>query len=279
MIQQLPIWQMAVDLGLIAAVMTMAIRWMKGSRAQALLPQTIELEAALRNLIAEAEVAGRQLNDQLLRRENNIQRYLTELEDSERRIARSVVEGEEVAKRIEGISSTAQSRLQEVISARAPGAPLSQAAPSSGMSASAQQSVAPQASAAQPQASQQAAKAQASAPQRRAPQGASQSAPAPSGSTAPASKTPSQAYSSAAKQAGGEIHRVYAAAEKMIREGHDAESVAARTKLPLEGVKLLSQMIEVERTDEAAVEAKGTKIVSGDPRLGALGATRRQLNA
>lgn len=275
MIEQLPLWQMAVDLGLVAAVLTMAIRWMKGSRAQALLPQTIELEAALRNLIAEAEVAGRQLNDQLLRRENNIQRYLTELEDSERRITRSIVEGEEVAKRIEGISSSAQARLQEVMTARAPGAGQAQAASGSGVTT--QQAAAPQAPAATSQASQKAARAQAAGVQRAASQASS--AAGASRSAAQAPKAQAQAYGSVSKQSGSELHRVYAAAEKMIREGHDAESVAASTKLPLEGVKLLSQMIEVERTDEAEAQAKGSQIASGDPRLGALGATRRQLNA
>ncbi len=270
MIEQLPLWQMAVDLGLVAAVLTMAIRWMKGSRAQALLPQTLELEAALRNLIAEAEVAGRQLNDQLLRRENNIQRYLTELEDSERRIARSVVEGEEVAKRIEGISSTAQARLQEVITAR----------PGTAPQAPGQQAAGPQAAATAAQASQSTTRQQAAATSRRSPQGSTQQTAAPVRPGAPVQRSSSpQGYASATKQQGGELHRVYAAAEKMIREGHDADSVAASTKLPLEGVKLLSQMIEVERTEEAESAAKSSNQVSADPRLGALGATRRQLNA
>jgi len=88
---QLSLWQMVVDLGLITSVLTMAFRAMKSSRVQALLPQTLELEAALKSLLAEADSAGKQLNDQLLRRESAIQKYLTELEESERRIARSVV--------------------------------------------------------------------------------------------------------------------------------------------------------------------------------------------
>lgn len=279
MIQQLPLWQMAVDLGLIAAVLTMAVRWMKGSQAQALLPQTIELEAALRNLIAEAEVAGRHLNDQLLRRENNIQKYLAELEDSERRIASSVVEGEEVAKRIEGISSTAQTRLQELVSARAPVA-KAQAALNS--SAKTQQQVAAlaHASASAVHASQKSAKSRASEPQRKAaPVSAETGAAAPARAANPAASRPAQAYGSAAKREGSELQRVYAAAEKMIRDGHDAESVAASTKLPLEGVQLLSQMIEVEQTDESKGSQQGTTESAGDPRLGALGATRRHLNA
>ncbi len=273
MTAQLPLWQMAVDLSLVAAVMTMAIRWMKGSRAQALLPQTLELEAALRNLIAEAEVAGRHLNDQLLRRETNIQKYLAELEESEKRMTRSVVEGEEVAKRIEGISAAAQTRLDELMASRE-GRPQSTRTSQS------------EASVSQPQArsTAQAPDAGMRAGRPAAPQTArAESAAAAQGAASRnAAKPPARAaqpYGDQSKRSTTELQKVYAAAEKMIRDGVNVEQVSATTRIPLEGVKLLSQMIEVERTEEAESAERESRMASGDPRLGALGVTRRQPNA
>lgn len=262
---------------------------MKSSRAQALLPQTLELEAALRNLIAEAEVAGRHLNDQLLRRENNIQKYLAELEESERRITRSVVEGEEVSKRIEGVSETAQARLQELMAAR-DGRMPSPRARQAEESAPRTEQRAPQVATQQPSAkkvqpSQDAASPAVRTPvQKRAVESQRNASPAaaqgvPARQPAPGAARSAQAYGNATKRDTAELQKVYAEAEKMIREGIDAERVAASTKLPLEGVKLLSQMIEVERTEEAESAEKESRMIAGDPRLGALGVTRRQPNA
>jgi len=76
----------------------------------------------------------------------------------------------------------------------------------------------------------------------------------------------------------GELQKVYAAAEQMLRDGMEFDRVAAQTKLPVEGVKMLSQMIEVDRTNDSASENSSATTRSGDPRLGALGATRRQTN-
>ena len=278
-----------VDLGLITAILVMALRWMKGSRAQALLPQTLELEASLRNLIDEAEASGRQLNDQLLRRESNIQKYLTELEESERRITRSVIEGEEVSKRLEVAASAAQRNAAQSNAAqqergdsyKARGyavelddaeAPAPQArAPQARMTRSA-----PEASAATTQ----------QAPRRSAPLQSSASVQHSSYSNAPKiiSRPPSaagnttQAYQKAAQPSSSELQQIYALAEQMLKQGAEFEQVAQRTKLPLDGVKMLSQMIEIERDEESTQELQAGQVIAGDPRLGALGTTRRQTN-
>jgi len=297
---QLSIWQMVVDLGLISAVLTMAVRWMKGSKAQALIPQTLELEAALKNLIADADAAGRHLNDQLLRRETNIQKYLAELEESERRITRSVVEGEEAAKRVESIASAAEARLHELAGSRDSRAQAPRAAQPQAQAGSAQGATNSSAIGASP------AKNAASSGAARAAQGAQQkvasrnhagagatsssasaAAVAPTGARSPSRtqasaagrSSPTQAYQAAAKAEGGEMQKVYAAAEHMLRQGVEFEKVAAQTKLPVEGVKMLSQMIEVERIEDASGDDSAIDLLSVDPRLGALGVSRRQTNA
>ena len=295
MLNQLSLWQMMVDLGLITAILVMALRWMKGSRAQALLPQTLELEASLRNLIDEAEASGRQLNDQLLRRESNIQRYLTELEESERRITRSVIEGEEVSKRLEVAASAAQRNAAQRNAAqqergdsyktRAYAVELEDA------EAPALQAPAPQAARApQARATRSAAEAPAAttqqAPRRSAPLQSSASVQHSSYSNAPKiiSRPPSaagnttQAYQKAAQPSSSELQQIYALAEQMLKQGAEFEQVAQRTKLPLDGVKMLSQMIEIERDEESTQELQAGQVIAGDPRLGALGTTRRQTN-
>ena len=226
---------MAVDLGLVAAVLTMAIRWMKSSRAQALLPQTLELEAALRNLIAEAEVAGRHLNDQLLRRENNIQKYLAELEESERRITRSVVEGEEVSKRIEGVSETAQARLQELMAAR-DGRMPSPRARQAEESAPRTEQRAPQVATQQPSAkkvqpSQDAASPAVRTPvQKRAVESQRNASPAaaqgvPARQPAPGAARSAQAYGNATKRDTAELH-AFSVALGIVRNGAEIRTQA-----------------------------------------------------
>lgn len=304
MLNQLSLWQMMVDLGLITAILVMALRWMKGSRAQALMPQTLELEASLRNLIDEAEASGRQLNDQLLRRESNIQKYLTELEESERRITRSVIEGEEVSKRLEVAASAAQRNATQRNAtqrntAQSNATQSNTAQQERGDSYKARgyavelddaQAPALQAPAPQARATRIAAEAPfvttQQAPRRSAPVQISASVQHGSYSNAPKiiSRPPSaagnttQAYQKAAQPSSIELQQVYALAEQMLKQGVEFEQVAQRTKLPLDGVKMLSQMIEIERDEESTQELQAGQVIAGDPRLGALGTTRRQTN-
>ncbi len=287
MLNQLSLWQMMVDLGLITAILVMALRWMKGSRAQALLPQTLELEASLRNLIDEAEASGRQLNDQLLRRESNIQKYLTELEESERRITRSVIEGEEVSKRLEVAASAAQRNAAQRNTAQSNAAQQergdSYKARAYAVELDDAEAPAPQARTTRSAAEAPAATTQ-QAPRRSAPLQSSASVQHSSYSNAPKiiSRPPSaagnttQAYQKAAQPSSSELQQVYALAEQMLKQGVEFEQVAQRTKLPLDGVKMLSQMIETERDEESTQELQAGQVIAGDPRLGALGTTRRQ---
>jgi hypothetical protein len=69
---------------------------------------------------------------------------------------------------------------------------------------------------------------------------------------------------------------VYQAAEAMIKQGQKIEQVAAQTKIPLEGVRLLAEMIEIEREEDTRQRESSVKLPAADSRLGALGAIRRQ---
>ena len=66
---QIQIWQLVIDLGLVASVLVMTVRAFKSSRLSTMLPQTRELEGSLRGLIGDAERAGQHLNEQLLSKE------------------------------------------------------------------------------------------------------------------------------------------------------------------------------------------------------------------
>ena len=66
------------------------------------------------------------------------------------------------------------------------------------------------------------------------------------------------------------LQRVYDAAEDLLRAGRDLQTVAGITSLPLEEVRMLSQMIAQE--DRAA-----KKIPPVDSRLGVLGTMRREI--
>jgi hypothetical protein len=72
----------------------------------------------------------------------------------------------------------------------------------------------------------------------------------------------------------------YLAAEEMLKMGRGATEVSERTSLPIEGVKRLAQMIEIERDERSDLTAKySASRVNSDPRLGALGVSRRSTSA
>ena len=71
------------------------------------------------------------------------------------------------------------------------------------------------------------------------------------------------------------LQQLYGKAEMLLKEGRKAEEVSRATKLPMEGVKSLAEMIEIEREEEQEQERARSRSASGDPRLGALGASRR----
>lgn len=84
--------------------------------------QIMELDAALKSLIREADHAGRDLNDQLLGRQQVLERLLVDLQSTEGRLNTSLVKVEEGRKlleqavqRADGISNLLTQRLDEMV--------------------------------------------------------------------------------------------------------------------------------------------------------------------
>ena len=280
---QIQMWQLFIDIGLITSVLTMTVRAFKSSRLPSMLPKTRELEASLRGLIGDAETAGLQLNDQLLRREQNIQRALSEMQQTEARITKALAEAEALNNKLQqtrvetvrviqdlkngferGVQSE-RARLEEDT-----GAPHSvhprvevtthQAPPASTHEATPSQA-APQAPAFVEQ-------AYARTSPQRGVEGTT--AVSPSASAVRAIRGAGSSQPSAA-----ELQRIYKSAEVMLKEGQSLESVAMQMKLPVEGVRLLAEMIEIE-SEEDTRERETESLAGADSRLGALAAIRRQ---
>jgi hypothetical protein len=284
MMNQIHMWQMGVDLCLVTSILVFAFRWMKTSRAQALLPKTLELEATLRSLITEADAAGRHLNEQLLRREQNLQRYLGDVEEAEARLSRSIALGDERSKEIqigidncrELIAELKESYLLQKEDFRQKAKPTY---PSEQDTRSRHASAAAVERPSERQVEREVEKQitrQVERPIDRQPQ--KQIERQIEKEVIPVAGQPKQksGYQDAAPRSTSELQRVYAAAELLLKQGQQLEQVIAQTRLPEEEVRMLSQMIEIERDEEERKARESSSTVAGDPRLGALGSIRRQ---
>ena len=292
---QIQMWQLLVDIGLVTSVLTMTVRAFKSSRLPSMLPKTRELEASLRSLIGDAETAGLNLNDQLLRREQNIQRALSEIQQSEARIAKAIVEAETLQNKLQqtrvetvkviqdlkngferGIQSerTRREERSAGLNSVPPQTTVAQhdAAPGPRNEVSSSYPAAPSQPA--PQAAPFVEQTYARTPLERSVEVTNASAPAqPSyeGDAATRRTAPTQPSSA-------ELQKVYKSAETMLKGGQTLESVATQMKLPVEGVRLLAQMIEIEREEDTRKQ-EAEMFAGTDSRLGALAAIRRQTSA
>ncbi len=280
---QIQMWQLFIDIGLITSVLTMTVRAFKSSRLPSMLPKTRELEASLRSLIGDAETAGLQLNDQLLRREQNIQRALSEIQQSEARITKALAEAEALNNKLQqtrvetvrviqdlkngferGVQSE-RARLEEdtgaphsvhsqveVTTHQAPPASTYQATPSQ----------------AAPQGPVFVEQTYARTVPQRGVEGTTVASP-------PASPVRATRGAVSSQPSAAELQRIYKSAEVMLKEGQSLESVATQMKLPVEGVRLLAQMIEIE-SEEDTRKQETESFAGADSRLGALAAIRRQ---
>jgi hypothetical protein len=289
MMNQIQMWQLLVDIGLITSVMTMTVRAFKSSRLPSMLPKTRELEASLRGLIGDAETAGLQLNDQLLRREQNIQRALSEIQQSEARITKALAEAEALQNKLQQTRAETVRVIQDLKNGFERGVHSERARLEE--QSAALHPAQPQAASVAPQA--QAAPAYQAAPNQPAPQ-------APTFVEQTYARTPLQrsievtnapATAASAAQGGAanqatrraaptqptatELQRIYKSAEVMLKDGQSLESVATQMKLPVEGVRLLAQMIEIEREEDTRKQ-EAEPLAGTDARLGALAAIRRQ---
>ena len=279
---QIQMWQLLVDIGLITSVLTLTTRALKASRLPGMLPKTRELESSLRGLINEAEGAGAHLNDQLLRREQNIQKALSEIQQSEARIAQTIADAESLLRKLQltrnetvrvisdlkhGFERGIQSELSRYESPAQATSAEPQAERSHRVSPAPQSEIQEAADVSEfvqhtyPQAGLQRSGDRQAAPQRQMPKElAPQAASNPDASSTKTS----------------DLQRIYQSAEAMIKEGQGVETVASRMKIPIEGVRLLAQMIEIEREEDSRKQDPNAKLATTDSRLGALASIRRQ---
>jgi len=283
MMTQIHMWQLFVDIGLITSVMAMTMKALKASRIPGMLPKTRELEASLRTLISEAERAGIQLNDQLLRREQNIQKSLTEMQEYEARMTKVLAEAETLQSKLQttrtetiriiqdlragferGMQSETGRLAEQLINGRAAGAPATTQSAEVAPSRAAQRLEAERASDA------------------GGPRDDGEfvqhvySRSMPSNSSTHSVFPPTSEHSIGTEPNASDLRRTYQSAELMIKEGQAVDSVASQMKLPVEGVKLLAQMIEIEREEASRRQDPAGKFATVDSRLGALGSMRRQ---
>lgn len=291
---QIQMWQLLVDIGLITSVLTMTTRAFKSSRLSSMLPKTRELESSLRTLIGDAEAAGLQLNDQLLRREQNIQKALSEIQQSEARIVKAIADAEALQGKLQvtraetvrviqdlkqgfeqGVQSE-RSRLEERTAAHesVPQAPRqAQSAPPSYAARHDERERGQE-----PEDTTFVAQSYGRSPlQQRVEVVQSPSRPLQREASVPSHQAAAQ--NAGTPTSAADLQRVYQSAEAMIKEGRAVESVASQMKLPVEGVKLLAQMIEIEREEDSKKKEESGRLASADSRLGALGAIRRQTSA
>lgn len=260
---QIQMWQLFVDIGLITSVLTMTMRAFKSSRIPSMLPQTRELEASLRNLIGEAEQAGHQLNDQLLRREQNIQKSLAEMQGIEERVMRALADGESLQAKLQATRSETIRVVQDLKSGLEKGAQTErmrheEAASQRGMTAPSEQ------------------RTSVSQDEEFVAQTYSRGAQASTQQPTMAPRPQQDANAAPPQLTPQELKRVYESAESLIRGGQAVEAVASQMKLPVDGVRRLAQMIEIERDEDTRRQDPFAKQATTDSRLGALGSIRRQ---
>ena len=271
MFNQIATWQMVIDLCLVTSILIMAFRAIRSSRVQSLIPQMIDLESRVSKLVTEAEGVARHLNDQLLRREQNIHKYVSELEQREKDISLAVVEGESLSKELSLLCEGARRESAELARAISEATRVRNATPSR---SEARRSPEPQRRAERhPVAEYEEDTAVADDSVQFSSRGTSRRASEwlePEEFTA----DPAPSRTASSRPSVQTLQDLYVTAEEMLKSGRKPKEVSERTKLPVEGVERLAQMIEIER-EEKIERQRAVAAPERDSRLGALGVSRR----
>lgn len=276
---QIATWQMVIDLCLVTSILIMAFRAIRSSRVQSLIPQMIDLEARVTKLVTEAEGVTRHLNDQLLRREQNIHKYVTELEQREKEISLTVVEGESLSKELSLLCEGARresSELAQMISSasrvRTAGAAASESrrSPEPRRAEESRRSERVRT----PEYAIDDEDLRAEEPRQFSSRGASRRA-SEWLEQEDFQTDPEPARTASGRTGVQTLQDLYHTAEEMLKSGRKPKEVSERTKLPVEGVERLAQMIEIEREERKVERQKTAMTPERDSRLGALGVSRR----
>lgn len=264
-------WQLATDAFLVASLFYLALRFTRSSSGQLEL-RSQELQAGLRTLIREADKAGQSLNDTLINRRSELESLLNNLQASESKIGRFENESErhraELNDRIDCAQKMIQSledalnladaryNLQDQRTSRSrmareeenPLASITQSVPNPTPTYAPEPPSFRERSEKQQPVSNEATKHAESAPAVNIygePIGDHNERPTTSASRleqfVEKEQVPNQPSSLAA--ANQPIETIYDAAEKLLKAGYDLQAVSDKTRLPLEDVRMLSQIV------------------------------------
>ncbi|RMG41553.1 MAG: hypothetical protein D6719_08360 [Candidatus Dadabacteria bacterium] len=253
------------DLLLGFSLIFLCYRLAKGSAFQTTSRQLLELEASLRGLLKEAEAASRSLNSELQKRQTQLEKLLFDVETVEQRLEKGIDSSEERRKELLKLTAEIEKSLSHF---EKKSTAISQQA------AQAEKDLMGTYSMTTPEPSSFENYRESYAPARQSnlnvygepvPNAASRGSEAQQRS-ALSKSIEKEIQPEFGSTGSGGIEDVYAAAEEMLAAGHALESVAARTSLPMDDLKLLSQMIAREKA--ATQQSQGTPAESAGIRRG-----------
>jgi hypothetical protein len=279
-------WQLATDLLLLCSLVYLSFQFVRSPRINAQLRAVRELESALRVLVREADGAGRSLNDQLMRRQQALEKALIDADLTEQRLQKVVAAQSPSAATIEATASARNTTRQ------------TRTAPDAEETTNSQLRRSIEVGQDNPQAQwnkvniygepiQAEPISEAKAPGRAQQRAMRTYSPLKAAvqteivaEETPMQPTPSKRSErikpSAVKEAEDAIEDLYATAEELLRAGEGLALVAARTNLPISDIRALSQMIIGERAVAETKQGPLPPVVDEDPRLGVMATMKRQ---
>jgi len=258
----------------------MAFRYARSSNAQAILPRLVELEGRISVLMAETEGRAKHISEQLARREQHLSRSIADVEERERSMGQTLRDGEDLTKELALLCEGARREAVDLERAVAESRVAQEAFAAAQRQANLQKQASLKENEQRRQSRADESAKEAFSPQRMAALSDSRRASEWMDdiiSGREAHQEPQRETRSNKKQSVNSLQESFRAAEQMLKRGQDAEEVSEQTNLPIEGVKRLAQMIEIERIDRGDDDARSysTGRSARDPRLGALGLSRR----
>lgn len=258
---QFEIWKLLTDVLLVGSLAFLCFRFLTHGATNAS-AQAAELETSLRMILKEAESASALLNEQLSRRQQTLEKLLLEFQGAEERMRSALESSRQVrAEGSDASTSSAPRRAQPTVEpipepptfdvVRPPdltpravppvrGRAVERALGLQGEGAAIPRNIYGQPiAAAEPQAA-----ASAYRPLRESIVQEAAPSPAESG-----------------VESGAGLDEVYSAAEDLLRAGQSLEQVSTRTKLSLDEVRMLSQMLSRERAARAAQDGDADRLV------------------
>lgn len=290
--QDIAVWKLVVDLCFLASVIYFCFRFGKVTTLSQV-ESVMELETSLRKMIEEAQLAGQSLNDTLLKRQQSLEKALFDMQAAEHRVGRIMQTAEDAVRSLERrVNSAPLMQQNSQQTNQSSPAPLRPAEPPSFETISAEKVIAGRVLSPQTARTETSSSEPPVSPQSEQPAPArakvvrrniygeviEESAAKPSALSASIERTVARAEKPQSKAAAQPVARrtsepevdiqdMYASAEELLRAGHLVESVAEHTRLPLEDVRMLGEIVARQQQEAEARQLAR----DDDPRLGVLG--------